>query len=1159
MKIARKFSVLLTLILAHTSLYSQNFSFMELSPSDGFPSKINTIFVERDGFAWLGSDDGIYQIYANNYFNHHIPDGDFLSSANVRKIYFDDTGTAWMLTDGGFYGFVSGIHNGHPQMILGVDGNAVAYSVTSKGKDVYFGGDNVIWKYSHETGEFTEILKFDPSDHFTVNHLLIGYGNGSNDLIMVSGFSRKMAIYNIATEECRPSQFTCGNDFFAAFTGSDGTLWISMLGQGIFNIAADGALLKSYSTKNSGMNSDIVLCFEEREGKLWLGTDGGGINILDPETGKVTILQNDPSDPSSCPSNMISTLFCDHNGNVWCGRPSGGAFVVSETKIRQFKNGVFDPPIDNKGICSFYQIPGDSVIWIGTNGSGLVSYDLNSGKFSSYEATGNMHIHSIASIPGGELVLSCPNQGIFVFNPKTNEIRRNTYDLEAKLFYFSTDRSPVFSNDQNDNVIVFTDRLSRYYPSGAFDQFPQEEGVKGFLRPVYGSHAQYMIDDASLYRWEETSPTKVHKILDMSSKGRVRCATFAEDGSIWLSAGSSIYSFDTATGEVEFVFDSFETEPHLMMTADDGRLWMGTRNKLYVYNPVTKGILLLGEVDGVFNNEYSSGACLQASNGDLFLGGRNGFICVGRNFELSTVKNVEISLGAIMVDNVEVFDLVDYEVPYHHGQIDIRMLVRMNDILKDKIYHVVASGPSLDFDEYLTEPAVHFLRLNPGRYSVSMSVTTSDGGMTEMREVYSFNVKRPWFRTVWFYLAVLLLFLSALVFIVSYSGKIKDKRHAQEASDERYNFLINVAHELRTPLTLVQGPVKRMLRDNSITDEQRNSLTRVYQQSSRISDLLNTVLTSSSIEDGAAKVNLQSVDVNSWVTNLTEDFRDEAAERDMGISLKLDPTIGAAMMDEGLCSIVFSNIMSNALKHNPSGTDIVVWTSWNRTNGMIRVGIRDNGPGIGNTDPSKLFEKYFKVTEEHSGFGIGLSYAKVIIDAHGGTIAANNNEDDKGATFWFEVPADRDTIKTTEQIIKQIDERAEKISGKALIDKCILYVDDDIDLLEYIVEEIGPLCRKLITANNGKSAIKALQSQDIDVVITDIMMPELDGLTLCKTIKFSDHFKHIPVILLTAKADLETMNLGREVRADAFIPKPFEVEELIDAMSGKKLEFKKRG
>lgn len=1152
MKLAGKLSVLLALILSQTNLFSQNFSFMELSPADGFPSKINAISVEPDGFAWLGSDDGVYQIYANNFFSHHIPSGEFITSANVTRIYFDETGTSWMLTDAGFYGFRSGLHGDHPQMILGLDGKTVAHSVVSKGNNVFFGGDNIVWKYSHETGKFTELLKLDPINPFSVNHLLIGYGNGGNDLIMISDFTKEMAICNIATNECRASQFKGGNDFFTAFTGSDGTLWVSMLGQGIFNIAADGIMLKHFNTTNSGMNSDIVLCFAERDGKLWLGTDGGGINILDTETGEVTILQNDPDDPSTCPANMISTMFCDHNGNVWCGRPSGGAFVVSESKIRKFENGVFDPPVDNKGICSFYQIPGDSTIWIGTNGSGLISYDLNTGEFFSYTVTEKMHIHSISSIPSGELVLSCPNQGIFAFNPKTNKIRRNSYDLEAKIFYSSTDRSPVFSRDQNDNVILFTDRLSRYYPSGAFEHFPLSEGVMGYLRPVYGSHAQYMIDDASLYRWEETSPSKARRILDMSSKGRVRCATFAEDGSIWLSAGSSIYSYDTVSGELEFVFDSFESEPHMMMAADDGRLWLGTRNKLYVYNPVTKGVLLLGEIDGVFNNEYSSGACLQASNGELFLGGRNGFICVDRDFEVNAVKNVEISVGAVLVDNEEVFGLSGFDFPYHHSQIEIRMLVRSNDILKDKIYHVVASGPSLDFDEYLTEPVVHFLRLNPGKYSVSMSVTTSDGGMTEMQEVYSFNVKRPWYRSVWFFLVVSLLILSALVFVMRYRGRLKDKRHAQEASDERYNFLINVAHELRTPLTLVQGPVKRMLRDKSITDEQRNSLNRVFQQSSRISDLLNTVLTSNRIEEGATKVNLQSVDINSWVSNLAEDFRDEAAEHDMGIALKLDPTVGAAMMDEGLCAIVFSNIMSNALKHNPPGKDIVVWSGWNREKGMVRVGIRDHGPGIGKTDPSKLFEKYYKETEEHTGFGIGLSYAKVIIDAHGGSITANNNEDDKGATFWFEVPADQGTIKTTEQIIKQIDERAEKISEKAMIDKCILYVDDNIDLREYIMEELGPLCRKLITANNGKTAIKAIQSHDVDVVITDIMMPEIDGITLCKTIKFSDHFKHIPVILLTAKADLETMNLGREVRADAFIPKPFEIEELINAVNGKR-------
>ncbi len=1151
MKLAGKLPVLLALTLIPTALFSQNFSFMRLSPSDGFPSRINSIFVENDGFAWLGSDDGLYQLYSNNYFIHHDREEGYPAGNNVTGIHCDETGMMWILSDSGFYGFSSRAHSDNPRIVTGLDGKTVAYSVVSKGKDVYFGGENKVWMYSHETGQFSELATFDQAEPFAVNHLLLGYGNGGNDLIMVSDFSRKMVIFNLATRQIRPSRFTGGNDFFSAYTSRNGTLWISMLGQGIFNIAADGTTLKHFSTQNSGMNSDVVLCFAEREGKMWLGTDGGGINILDPVTGEVTILQNAPDDPISCPSNMISTMFCDHNGNVWCGCLSGGAFVVSETKIRQYMNGVFEPPIDNKGICSFYQIPGDSRIWLGTNGSGLVSYDLNTGNFNSYQVTDKMHIHSIASIASGELVLSCPNSGIFVFNPETKRIRRNSFDIESKLSYFSTDFSPVICNDQNDNVIIFTDRLSRYYPTGALDYFSHVEGVKGYLRPVSGSHAQYMFDDASLYRWEETSPTKTRKLLDLSSNGRVRCATFAEDGSIWVSAGKYLYRYDTATGEAELVSGSFESEARMMMSANDGSLWIGTRNKLYVYNPSARRLLLLGEIDGVFNNEYMSGACLQASSGDIFLGGRDGFICVGRDFEVSPENDVEITTCSVFVDNREIFDFSNCEIPYHHSQIRIGMLAHSNDILKDKVYHVVAKGPRLNYDEYLTEPAVTFLRLNPGKYTVSMSVTTSGGGMTEMREVFSFKVRDPWYTSIWFVMAMILLVLSALFFISGYRRRIKENQHKQEASDERYNFLINVAHELRTPLTLVQGPVKRMLRDKSVTDEQRSSLNRIYQQSLRISDLLNTVLTSSSIEDGATKVSLQPVDVNTWVSNLAEDFREEAAELGMGIVLKLDPTIGAAMMDEGLCAIVFSNIMSNALKHNPSGTNIVVWTNWNRERGMIKVGIRDNGPGIGKTDPSTLFEKYYKATEEHSGFGIGLSYAKVIIDSHGGTISANNNEDDRGATFWFEVPADKDSIKTTEQIIKQIDNRAEKISNKAMIDKCILYVDDNIDLCEYITEELGPLCRKLITATSGKAAFKVIQSNDVDAVITDIMMPGIDGITLCRTIKSSDHFKHIPVILLSAKADMETMNLGREVQADAFIPKPFEIEELIDAVNGK--------
>lgn len=1152
MKLSKKPLFLSLLLLFPAILSGQNYSFMELSPEKGFPSKINTIFVEQDGFAWLGSDDGLYLMYSNSYFSHHNPDEGYLASNYITDIYCDDTGMSWILTDSGFYGYNSRVHLEHPQVVLGFDGKTVVYSVISKDENVYFGGQNKVWKYSHDTGEFTEEIAFETSEPFTVDKLLFGYGNGGHDLIMLSDFSKEMYICNTATHELRKSNYPDEKDFFASFVDSNGVLWVSELGKGIFSIAADGSILKRFSTANTKMNSDLVLCIAERAGKLWLGTDGGGINILDPENGDVTILANDPHNPASCPANMVSTMFCDHNGNVWCGRPSGGAFVVSQPLITSYPNGSFDPPVDNRGICCIYQIPGDKRVWIGTNGSGIISYDADKDSFQNYPSTAGMHIHSMAVLKTGELALSCPNVGVLVFNPKTGALRKSIYEFEAKNYYFSTERSAVFTNDVEGNVVIFAENMSRYFSSGALEEYPKIAGVKGYLRPVTGSRAQYIIDDVSLYRWEESAACKLRRIRDFSEFGILRCAAFSDDGSIWISSGPSIFRYDTSSSEVTKIGDAFETTPHMLMYTKQDQIWFGTRNKLYCYSPITKSMQLLGAIDGVIDNEYMSGACLQASNGDIFFGGRNGIVRVDRNFSVSPVKDPEITVAAVVVDGVEVFDFGDYEVPFKHSNFDIRMLVRSHDILQSCAYHVKVEGPRFSYDEYLTIPEAHFLRLRSGKYKVWMSCTTSDGRWTDMQEIYSFKVKNPWYLTVWFFLACILLFVGANALIFVLHNRNKAKIQAKAASEERYNFLINVAHELRTPLTLVMGPLRRILEDRSYSVEQKNSLKRIYQQSSRMSELLNTVLTTNKIEEGATKINPQPVGVNKWVANLSDDFREEASVHNMDIVLKLDPSVGTAMIDENLCTVVFSNIMSNAIKHNLPGHHITVWTGWNRENGFIKVAVRDHGNGIGNVDVTKLFEQYYKATEDHTGFGIGLTYAKVIIEAHGGRIGAYNNDDEIGATFWFEIPADREGILTADQVNMQIKAREAEIEEKALIDKCILYVDDNTDMRNYIVDELGPICRKLITASNGKAAIKAIQNHNVDVVITDIIMPDIDGITLCKTIKFSDHYKHIKVIILTAKTDLETMNLSKDVHADAFIPKPFEMQDILDAIDIKK-------
>lgn len=236
--------------------------------------------------------------------------------------------------------------------------------------------------------------------------------------------------------------------------------------------------------------------------------------------------------------------------------------------------------------------------------------------------------------------------------------------------------------------------------------------------------------------------------------------------------------------------------------------------------------------------------------------------------------------------------------------------------------------------------------------------------------------------------------------------KVEEERRAKEAESERYNFLINVTHEIRTPLTLIMGPMDRLQNTEQLSERGKRTVSRVRQQATKMNTLLTTVLAANRMEEGAEEVKLVPVAFNDWVLRIVEDFADEAEYREMPIRFDLSPAVGLVNIDERLCNIVLSNFIINSMRYNEPGSHILIGTSLVGDGRTVRLSIKDRGAGIGDIDASKLFERYYRATEDKTGFGIGLFYSKKIVEAHNGGIGAYNNTDGCGATFWFELPVE---------------------------------------------------------------------------------------------------------------------------------------------------------
>lgn len=1161
---------LLATLPAATGMAVENYSCSILSSERGFPSKVNTILIEEMGFAWLGADDGLYVITGNNNISRYVVNDEFSNEFNnksVNKVVADDRGIIWALGDHGFVGYLPSYNGGKTggKAIKGLDGKTKVYSVVPDGDDVYFGGLNRIWKYSHVSKQFSFVTDLDSDEQFKIDEMFLTHNSQlGKSLLLFSKGGKHMMSYNIESGNIRVDFIPREEgEYLTAFLDSEETLWISDFNKGVTRYANDASMLGHYDMSNSAMTSNTVLCFTEKDGMIWMGTDGGGIDILNPFNGNMEVLTYDSARPRHFPATTVTNMTCDHNGHIWCGRPLGGVFIISDARIESVMSDDLSGIVPPEGFTVFYQDKNSSDIWMGTHGGGLVKYHPESNSFERFPDTESLYVYGIARLNDGLLLLSCPNKGFFVFKERDGSIERSSVITDIPNYQNTEMDGTSIANDSKGNVLIVSDGIRRWNgEQKLFEVFPfDKDSIEGTLKIVSNSDCKYLTDDRRVYEWDESKPGKITPVAECPEGMHINCATLCSDGTVWMAVNHRTFLFDTKTGVTRFGAHTYESTPSTLLSDNHNKLWVGTYNALYVIDRENNSVMSLGEIDGAQNNDYVHQASLVANDGSIYLGGKNGFVRIQPDFFMPKTKSPEVVIYQVLLDGVIQDGTDNIVVPYYHSTLDIKYFARNKDITRMTLFRIFVEGPNFTFEEETDNPALHFERLSPGHYTMTISCSGQDLLAARTQELFTFDVKRPLFFQWWFLtLLVTTIFASLLLFMRYQNAKQRKKSELEHLHEvERYNFLINVAHELRTPLTLIIGPLNRILKNPGLGDEFKPPIKRVCQQANRMTTLLNTVLSTDKLQQGATRVIPAPVELGLWLNSMIDEFRDEASNYDMNLFLRHDQNISRVMMDEHLCHIVFANIMSNAIKHNETGRHITVFSDLIEDGKWVRISVRDHGSGIGETHVDKLFERYYRATEEVTGFGIGLSYAKTIVEAHGGRIGAYNNTGMKGATFYFDLPAMEEDRKAAKKAAIN-EPAADEVPGetsdtevetKDIGQKVVLYVDDNVDLRDYVKEELQPYCKQVVTAFNGRDALGKLEEFRIDVVVTDVMMPEMNGLELCTRIKSSVQFSHIPVIMLTARADEDSIAKGYAAKADFYMPKPFSIERLIEIINSK--------
>lgn len=1148
----------------------EHFIYKQVSLNEGFTSTVNCIYKEKDGDVWLGTPNGLYRY---NGYQLTRSEEAHLDGRKIYQVTEDLKGNLWVLTDSCVMMRRNGEEHLSKLMMADNSGDEERsfFSICPDKEGVWLGSDGKLFHFSYADDSLRIFKDMKERSSFWFTNLC-----HLDDRTLFCSSHNGIIVIDTVTGNIKESFFGSYREVSSALIDSRGNIWLALYNRGIEVYDKDGRLLRRYNTETSTLNNNVVLCMTERNSKIWTGTDGGGINILDLDDDKVVILSHISGDSSSFPAHSIKSIHADSYGNIWAGSIRDGLVSVSSSHMMTYGDSHIgmDTGLSNPTVLFLHQDMDSEHIWIGTDGEGLNRFDPATGEFTHYASTLKTKVVAIADYSEEELALSLYSDRIVLFNKttgKTRDLDIRDKDLNYRIKYGG--RAINMTNEADGNILFICNTINRLdissgecstvYRGGNDNIFVLGKSKEGIW--MHDFHCIYFLPTGA------TALEPKGRLDEASINGGDICSM----GIAWLATDKGLYRFEPSAGTFTHIRTSLFTGATSAICDNHSRIWVGTEQNLYAYLTESDSFAMFGESDGASPNEYLSKPRLHSREGDIYMGGVQGLLCIYDEFSIEATEVPGLKLYSLFVDGeaVERGRRGVYEIPRHSKTMNINLSTLEKDIFRNKMYRFIFSKEGPLYEK--ASPSLNIQQLpKAGRYDISVSCTKRNGNWTEPMKIATISIPRPWYLSGWFIGSIVILLGTTLVTFLMYSSHKKAnmlqlalKEQEQRVYEEKVQMLINVSHELRTPLTLIMAPLKRILNDKEASDKYSETLGRIYRQSRRMKDMLNMVLDLRKMEVGKNSLKIESINFNKWLESSIEDIIAEEHAEGIDIMLETDPAITEVDMDVRKCDTVLMNILINAIKHSAIGDTITIKTRLS-CEGSVIVSVSDQGPGLGDTDMSELFTRFYQNSREQYGSGIGLSYSKILIELMGGKIGAQDNED-KGATFWWEIPVTAEFgVTPVKAYLNELlgynpgeeitvpETRSIDTSGMTL-----MLVDDNADLLDFLKESLQSEFREILLASSGNKALKMIESGNIpDLIVSDVNMSDGDGYKLCKEIKDREKYSHIPVVLLSAHRQEESQNESYKIGAEAFLPKPFEIDtllELVRNILARKAEIKK--
>lgn len=887
----------------------------------------------------------------------------------------------------------------------------------------------------------------------------------------------------------------------------DGNLYISTSEHGALIIKKGSNKVEQLENSNSNFNlstafvNDII---EDKDNNLWIGCYKKGLYLLNQRQQAFSSWSF--SAQNYIIGSSVSSIAPGENGETWCTVQNSGVFCFDAS------GKIIAHPTSPAGTCIIYK-DRRGAYWI-SNGSALYSYNPHTGAYQEKLTFTSAGIYCMTDDNQGNLYISVYSKGLYIYNVESGKVTVLNMRQRGNKGFLCNDwvRSMAFDHTGHlwigtSNGVSCLNTKTLSFKDFGWNIILKDRQANGICE---GKNGNMIIGtEEGLYLFDR----KNNKTLALPHaevlKGKQVCSIIKDhQGDLWISTTMGIWQYD-----------------------QKNRQFIGHING-----------------NGLTTREYVLGSSMHTASDLIAFGTSDGIT----TFYPERVRAKKMELGDVhltnfIIDGKPINCLTDeFTIPYEENSFTLEFsLLNYRNTDNISFQYRINEGKWNSTNE--GSNAVSFNKLKPGSYTLEVRAM-SNGNFSKKSTIIHIKVCDPWYASTWAFLLYFLTAAGIILYII-----YRYERHRKEDLEEtKMQFLINATHDIRSPLTLIMGPLNKL--KTRITDaESKQDIDTIDRNAQRLLLLVNQILDERKIDKDQMHLHCQKTELKEFLRGIMSLYNFNAQERSITLSLKEDESL----KEEGNLQVwidrinfdkVISNLLSNAMKYTSDGGEITLIIGKNKESAIIKV--EDTGIGLKEEKTDRLFERFYQGNNNSDihieGTGIGLNLCRALVKMHGGAIRAYNRTDGiKGSCFEVNIPLGKEHLKP-EEILQEDGTKTAESTGKrtqANRNFNILIVDDDAEIAHYIKTELSDWYR-FEHASNGKEGLKMLLTGKYDLVISDVMMPEMDGVTMLKKIKGNSNVSDIPVILLTSKSEVENRLEGLRKGADAFLAKPFNMEEL---------------